>query len=868
MAGEGKSGATALGMLPFLGTGVAGDSDTLVLLGGNTYGGGEAGLHDKGFDLNREAMPDYWGYRDDLSRETMGRLADMEPVTGPGAPMTAIRVFDADALPGGKPSAEAGGWTEYAGRNIDLDGRGEGRNFEGMDRMGDKAEPQDSWGFDLCRAAPAGCYTGGTLNYWSLDGKDYYRRPVFGPGPVYAWRMQTEAWLNGLFPSLPAPPVKPREPKIPWPADARAIARSLLRTEHLTGIQNGLRIESEHQSFDPRWNELTFRGRTSALISADGWLIESADDNSQTTLAWADARERGMIGMAFLLGRVRTAKPADLAEPPLGLGVGVLAPLNLSYPNYSVEVKPAGQDRTLLVLKAPWSPNDEQRILVDTARHVVLKTENAVRGKVTSTTTFDDFVEVAGAWYAGRIESMNAEGGRSGPITHKFIVLAPGDFARQWKQRLAVLDRVQLLREPLPTLAEAKKAAAAGKAGFEDQMVLLLHFQATQQWDRVMNHFEAAEKISGKPGMRWVRTALLQIARHAEDAKQRYFKEAAALAAKRGLSQFSSDENGTVPLKIATGDDLFLAEYIVRNARQVLQADEMLRLLDALRPVYQRQPAHRHAMKTWTELRIGLLEQTGQSGEVLKLRGQVARDYPHDYILQQQYARWLAGAGEYKAAYAWLDRVLAAESRWRPNEEEYLRICYADLLREQGRYDDVGEYLGACVKRNPPSQQVYAQYLGALVWTGREKQADALVAQWIKDGQRPDDLPPDVDARLRAAVAQALGQGYNCWTNRIDEPWFRPLADAAIYFARHPSASSVADEIMNQYHFQQSDECRRVRKEAVRHVALRNRQVADRTNPAADRLDLAERSGRGEGGLEADRRRAATPLGRRARLAR
>ena len=62
--------------------------------------------------------------------------------------MTAIRVFDADALPGGKPSAEAGAGQSMTGRNIDLDGRGEGRNFEGMDRMGDKAEPQDSWGFD------------------------------------------------------------------------------------------------------------------------------------------------------------------------------------------------------------------------------------------------------------------------------------------------------------------------------------------------------------------------------------------------------------------------------------------------------------------------------------------------------------------------------------------------------------------------------------------------------------------------------------------------------------------------------------------------------------------------------------------------
>ena len=100
-----------------------------------------------------------------------------------------------------------------------------------------------------------------------------------------------------------------------------------------------------------------------------------------------------------------------------------------------------------------------------------------------------------------------------------------------------------------------------------------------------------------------------------------------------------------------------------------------------------------------------ILEQTGQSQEVLKLRKQLAADYPHDYILQQQYARALASAGEYQAAYAWLDRVLVPASKWLPYEEEYLVTTYADLLREQGRYDDLVEYLGGWVKRNPPSQK-------------------------------------------------------------------------------------------------------------------------------------------------------------------
>ncbi len=96
------------------------------------------------------------------------------------------------------------------------------------------------------------------------------------------------------------------------------------------------------------------------------------------------------------------------------------------------------------------------------------------------------------------------------------------------------------------------------------------------------------------------------------------------------------------------------------------------------------------------------------------------------------------------------------------------------------------------------------------------------MAQWIRDALQaaaaaPDgEIPDDVDARLKAAVSQALGEGYNLNTNRIDPQWFKPLADAAIALARHPAAGTVADEIMNQDNFHQSDECRRVRKVALR----------------------------------------------------
>ena len=67
------------------------------------------------------------------------------------------------------------------------------------------------------------------------------------------------SWFNNLFAPLPPPPAKPQEPKQPWPAEARGIARSLLRTEQLTGVKDGLKVEIRTESFDPRWDALTGR---------------------------------------------------------------------------------------------------------------------------------------------------------------------------------------------------------------------------------------------------------------------------------------------------------------------------------------------------------------------------------------------------------------------------------------------------------------------------------------------------------------------------------------------------------------------------------------------------------------------------------
>ena len=399
---------------------------------------------------------------------------------------------------------------------------------------------------------------------------------------------------------------------------------------------------------------------------------------SQTIVRWCDKTERAVFSEAFGLGRRRVSTPLDLAKPPLGLSGHVLASMERTYRQYAVELDPQGENRTLLVLTHPNNPKYKIHVLIDTARDVVLETANLPEGKVTSTTKFGDFVQVAGAWWATQIETFDHQGRRTSLVTQQFKPLADDTFDRQMEGQLAGLDRVQLIDQPLVEVVDAKQAVAGGKATFDDQLALVLHFSQTQQWDRVMEHLAAAEQLAdGKPGVRWIRDAVLKDARRGEELKKRITAEAKGVA------------------KPKAAEDLFLADYLINQASGVLEANEMLAILDLLRPVYERQPKRRLAMKQWTQQRINYLQQTGQADEVLGLYKKLATDYPRDAGLQTELADALARRGEYQAAYAWLDRTLAdKDARWLPNELDLLRNTYTHWLRNQGRYPELIEFLG------------------------------------------------------------------------------------------------------------------------------------------------------------------------------
>ncbi len=140
-------------------------------------------------------------------------------------------------------------------------------------------------------------------------------------------------------------------------------------------------------------------------------------------------------------------------------------------------------------------------------------------------------------------------------------------------------------------------------------------------------------------------------------------------------------------------------------------------------------------------------------------------------------------------------------------------------MQQQGRYAELAEYLTAWMKTNPAGHSANEQYLSALVKSDQIEKAEALVLQWLKEAQVADELTPVVAARLQAAIAFMLGQGYQLYTNRVEERWLAPLAQAALYFAQNNKQTYSAGQIIAIHEFQRTEEAARLRKKLAAYLS-------------------------------------------------
>lgn len=639
------------------------------------------------------------------------------------------------------------------------------------------------------------------LASWAFDGRggrrfisDYRKMAYPAYHPNYT------AWLNTLFPNLDARPLSrpAAKPAEAWSVEAIELSKSLSRTVALRQFEGGVEFKRVVDHLDPIWNRRSGASRDLVLYSPSGWLTKPLDLNQQSIVNYCTGRERGTYSAAFLLGRTRPVVDADFGPESMGLDDGSVLPLHEQFYDRIARVEPAGQDQVKLTLTTKDSTYAE-RLLIDTARHVLIKHEWLNDDRVTATETRDDFVEVAGSWWPRKVIRLDEEGRKVSETTFEIQGLARARFTERLDQELAARPSVQFIQLPFVKLSVARQKVADGTAVFEDELAMILHTAQLQQWEQLWKYVDAMEKrAADKPGLRWVRTLLQITIRRNVEARDQLLTEAKNLVAK--------PQQG----------ELFLADFIIGHAQGLVSAPELLEFVELVKPLYQRQPADLNAMTQWTNWMASCQEGLGNQEQMLALRKSLAEAAPWNAYLQADYARRVSYTGQYDAAHAWLQKELARPVQRRPDEDETLRTTVADLYRAQGRWADLLKFTTEWIALKPTSQSYnspYAQHLSALVFNDKVEEAYATAQQWMNDSKIEGKLSPDQQARLENAVNFALGNAYNLSYQRMEERWNQPLSELVRYHVKHATQLDIANRIFSNHYFQQSDVADQLRGE-------------------------------------------------------
>ncbi len=600
------------------------------------------------------------------------------------------------------------------------------------------------------------------------------RNPYGYNQPVYT------TWLSTLFPQLAGPPRDPskvaaamakRTPPRDWSEEAIALSKSLSRLESLWKLDGGIELRRRTETFDPRWKRTSSQHGDLSLYSPNAWLTRGLDPDAQTLVNYCNDKQRGVYSLAFLLGRSRKSYPGDLKTPPFALADFSLAPLHESYRHQQAKVEPAGENRAKLVLTHK-SDKSEWRYLIDTARHVLLKSESFNDGKLISTTTYSDFVQIGGSWWARSAVTTDDKDRKTSETTFEITALGKDKFETRIAEESSTKSQAVLLKLPGPTLNDARQHVADGSADFDDRITMMLYNCWIQQWDELFKQLDAAEKlVADKPGVRWIRTVALQTIRRNDEARLRLLEEARKLAvpAFRGL-------------QVRQPDEMYLAEFIIGQARGIASPAEQLEFVNLLKPVYDRQPAEIRAAIRWQEQLLGCYDALNRSEDALALRGKLAEESPWEIGRQTDYANRLLQAGQADAAYVWLQKQLDRDLEYDKNADEQLRNAYADLYRSQTRWADLLKFTTDWIGRKPEYQAAYNQHLSALVCNDKLEDANKLAETWLREGQIEGKLSPDQQVRLDVAISFAQGnvQGLPS-NNQLNERWVEPLAQARAF---------------------------------------------------------------------------------------
>ncbi|HEY5313895.1 MAG TPA: hypothetical protein VIK18_15305, partial [Pirellulales bacterium] len=670
------------------------------------------------------------------------------------------------------------------------DGEGDLRDFQPLTGVGPLIEGRlrDA---DVSSTAPARLFGDPNVDWnWALRGADDRWGPPFS-----------------VFPPLPAGYAKPSAPSN-WPAEARAISQALLRNASLR-TADGLEIRIQTRARESGDEPLKATGSSLILIDRSAWLTRVESRRGRTYVDWCDRQQRASVAAAFRLGSTRPPMAKDRLEFPVYLNGNVQQSLEEEYgEKYKVRIQPQAGDRVLLLLDPLTTWGWQYRILVDRARGVVLEFEQTSHGEQTTKTTFSDFVQVAGAWWAAKVEIRTPYHQRR-EYQRTFRQLGPGQFAERWQAEQSQLGSVQWLYEPLPGAVAAHEHRA--RTTFEDRLVLLREAYQRQDWSRVFVQFAAARRLAlDVPGIGWLGIELLLGGHRAEEGRQRLLAAAGKLAAEP-----------------ASADDAFLAEHALTLASNQLAGNEYLQLLDRLEPVFRRIAPPADGWRIWAQRREAALSRVGRIDESLALSKQLAERYPRDVTAQSRYVRALSAAGDHAQAFRVLDRV----EQQLPRDDDAsrtLRNLRIELLERRGDYRAVAERLARHLDDPSGHWIEWEQYLSALTFDNRLAEASKTAGDWLRKACRPEKLSAIASAQIFAAEDFA-GKLHQQNSYALEPGWTEVLPEAAWCDVLASGESGSLSRLFYDSWFMRSDQGRQL-------IAKTLRMLEDKI----DRLPVAQ----------------------------
>lgn len=610
------------------------------------------------------------------------------------------------------------------------------------------------------------------------------------------------AWLDTLFPPVPEPPAKSRDDApAGWPQEAIELADRLHQS--ITLPVGGLEIRRDTVHLDPHWNRVRSEITNLDLYSSLRWLKIRSQPGSDTRIEWCDERRRGIQSRGFALGRERESRRQDLRSFLPGQRAYAHAALYTQYPDHRVEMDDDDTESTttLTLLSPNANPPRQVRVVIDTDRHLVLKTEQVTEGVVTSATRYTDHVEIAGVWWPRGIESVDKEGDVTSRVKQSVRSLNDARFAKRVAAEMPDRERAQILAMPLPSRRESQIAANGGAATYEHRVTLLLDACRIQNWDEALRQAAEIDRLAdGKRGTAWLQISIRIASRRNEEARQLLTERAKLILADK------SDL------------DLFRARYLLDQLASLADANERLQQLEGLRRVFERQSDQAGSLRIWTVRRNALLRTLDRPDEFLPAQRELATSGPWDANAQATYAHDLRDSGDIDSALKWFDAALERAKRSDVVSNQ-LRNAYATLLKEEGLIDALVSFTDQWRQTNPIAQQVFARYLYALNLADRVDEADALASAWLDEARQQEKLDAVALEKLSAATSYAMGSRYQIQLSWIEPKWLEPLLETAVFFLDHKDHFSSATSIIDNYYFGRSDRSDQIRALCAKRLA-------------------------------------------------